>query len=341
MNDGYRRLWSARGPIYRTLSALLSPAELAYRTAVATRTWMYDRGLLRSARAPIPTLAVGNLTVGGTGKTPVTAWFAGTLAAANRRPAVVMRGYGGDEVQVHRLLNPSVRVHVAADRVAGVRRAQGEGAEIALLDDAFQHRALQADACVVLVATEDWTASPRLLPRGPWREPLAALRRATLIVTTRKLASGAEAARVAKQLAELHPSIPQAVAYIGLAGLARYDEVSGRLDAAPAPQELRCPLALAGVARPEAVFAQLEEAGVTVDERRAFPDHHRYTRDEVAWISQRAAHGPLVATLKDAVKLGGRLEPGTEIYVPLQRVEWESGRAAVDRLLSDLGERRA
>ena len=333
MSEWHERLWNPDRPAYRAASLLLIPAELAYRAGVAARSWMYDRGVLSSLAAPIPALGVGNLPVGGTGKTPLTAWFAEALAARGLAPAVVMRGYGGDEIEVHRLLNPQIPVHASADRVAGARRAAADGANVVVLDDAFQHRALKADAHVVLVAAEEWSASPRLLPRGPWREPLAALERATLIVATRKVATRAAARRVSEQLTKLCPGTQTAEAYIGLAGLARYDPTRGGLDE-PAPLAgFHCALAVAGVARPEMVFRQLEEAGATLDERWGFPDHHRYTGKEIARISQCAGRGPLVATLKDAVKLGAVLRSASQLYVPLQRVEWESGSAAVDRLL--------
>ncbi|UCC72721.1 MAG: tetraacyldisaccharide 4'-kinase [Gemmatimonadota bacterium] len=338
MSDWHQRLWTVEGPGYRLLSALLVPAEMGYRLGVSARAWMYDHGFLSSADAPIPTLAVGNLTVGGTGKTPVTAWFAGTLAARGFAAAVVMRGYGGDEVQVHRLLNPEVPVHVSVDRTEGVRQAQRDGAEMAVLDDAFQHRALRADVNLVLVAAEEWSASRRLLPRGPWREPLTALNRADLVITTRKVAGRGQAAQVTASLGELCPSLPRAEAYIGLAGLASYDGASRQLDTPKPARGLHCALAVAGVARPGAVFAQLAEAGVTVDDHWSFPDHHSYSAEEVERILRRTAGGSLVATLKDAVKLGTALGPEIEIYVPLQTVEWETGREEVDRLLCRLSD---
>lgn len=336
MSGWHQRLWNPAGPVYRTASALLIPAELAYRAGVAARTWMYDRGLLDSVPAPIPALGVGNLTVGGTGKTPVTAWFAGALAARGRVPAVVMRGYGGDEIEVHRRLNPDVAVHASADRVEGVRRAEQGGADVAVLDDAFQHRALRADAYVLLIAAEEWSASPRLLPRGPWREPLAALQRATLIVTTRKVATRDAAQRVTDQILELCPATRTAEAYIRIAGLARYDTADGRLGTTESAEGFHCALAVAGVARPDSVFAQLDEAGATAAERWGYSDHYRYGDRDIARISQRAQRGPLVATLKDAVKLGAVLGSTVELYVPLQEVEWESGREAVDDLISGL-----
>lgn len=336
MSEWHERLWKPDTPAYRAAAALLIPAELTYRAAVAVRGWMYDRSILSSVDAPIPALGVGNLTVGGTGKTPVAAWFTRTLAANGRNPAVVMRGYGGDEVEVHRLLNPDVPVHAVADRVEGVRRAQRAGADVVVLDDAFQHRALRANAYVVLVAAEEWSASPRLLPRGPWREPPSALERATLTVTTRKVATRDEAQRVAGELAEICPPAETAEAYIGLAGLARYDGTSGRLDDPVPAAGFHCALAVAGVARPGTVFTQLEAAGATADQRWGFSDHHRYSDAEIARISGRARSGPLVVTLKDAVKLGAVLDSAIDLYVPLQKVEWERGREAVDRLLLGL-----
>jgi tetraacyldisaccharide 4'-kinase len=317
MSDWHQQLWSRdgpHGPAYRALFSLLGPAEWAFRFGVAARSWAYDRGLLSSARSPIPTLAVGNLTVGGTGKTPLTAWLAGSLNSCGTRTAIVMRGYGADEDRVHRLLNPDVPVYVSADRVAGVKEAHASGAEVAVLDDAFQHRALRADAYIVLFSAEEWNEAPHLLPRGPWREPLSALDRAGLIVTTRKVAPREESARVSERLAELQPLLPRADAYIGF----------------------RCGLAVAGVAKPETVWTQLEVAGLRIEKRRAFSDHHRYSEAEISEIGEAAGPGPLVATLKDAVKLAPALPPGIEMYVALQSVVWESGADKVDQLIANL-----
>jgi tetraacyldisaccharide 4'-kinase len=310
--------------------------ELIYRGAVRTRGWAYDRRFFRSAAAPIPTLAVGNLTVGGTGKTPVTAWIASRLGALGHPVAVVMRGYGGDEVAVHRLLNPGVPIHVNRDRIAGVLEAQRAGAQVAVLDDAFQHRAIVADVSLVLIAVEDGVESPRMLPRGPWREPLAALDRATLVVTTRKSATRARADEVAKRISELEPGLPQAQAHLRLAGLANFDNSSGELGELQPLSGFHCRLAIAGVAKPETLWAQLRQAGVEVEEERAFPDHHRYRAAEVERIRREAAAGPLVMTLKDAVKLGPALGPAVAIHAPIQEVVWERGGEEIECLLANL-----
>ncbi len=335
MKDWLERVWDSEGTAAGgpgALRALLTPLEWAYGLGTAMRNWLYDRRLLRSEVSPIPALAVGNLTVGGTGKTPVAAWLATHLVRLGRRPAIVMRGYGRDEVEVHRLLNPEVPVYVAPRRVAGVKRAADLGADVAVLDDAFQHRALRADTYVLLVAAEQWTERPRLLPRGPWRERWDALERAHLVVVTRKEASSEQAERVAEAIANIAPAVALARAHIGLSTLVQYDAIDG-LGQAIEPVGLRCRLAVAGVARPAAVWRQLEEQGVICERRLNLSDHHRYGQKEISEIAAIVGRGRLLATLKDAVKLGGALPPEVQICVPVQTVIWESGAQVVQRVL--------
>src|SRR5690606_37512688 len=181
------RWWRGEaGWVGRGASAALWPAEQLFRGIVAARNRAFDSGLLRSERAPIPVISVGNLGVGGAGKTPFAAWVAGRLHEYGRRPAIVLRGYGADEILVHRELNPDVPVHAARARIEGVREAAARGSDVVILDDGFQHRAIQRDLDVVLLTADGWTGEVRLLPRGPWREDLGALRRADLVVVTRK-----------------------------------------------------------------------------------------------------------------------------------------------------------
>ena len=144
---------------------------MAYGAAMRARHGLYDSGALPSASPELPVLSIGNLTVGGTGKTPVAAWVAGQLRSRSR-PAILLRGYGGDEVHVHARLNPGIPVIANADRVAGVRQALAQGADVVVADDAFQHRQLRRTADVVLVSVEQMLRPRRLLPAGPWREPL-------------------------------------------------------------------------------------------------------------------------------------------------------------------------
>ncbi|MBW3631289.1 MAG: tetraacyldisaccharide 4'-kinase, partial [Gemmatimonadetes bacterium] len=177
--------WSGgHGALGSMLRAATWPAEALFGSVTGARNAGYARGWLRTTQAPIPVVSIGNLTVGGVGKTPFAAWLAGEVARWGRCPAIVLRGYGSDEVQVHAELNPDVPVFVAPRRAIGVAEAARAGRDVAILDDAFQHRALSRDLDVVLVSSESWTDRRRLLPRGPWRESITALRRAGVVVVT-------------------------------------------------------------------------------------------------------------------------------------------------------------
>jgi len=126
---------------------------------------MYDSGLFPSEEFSVAVVSVGNLSVGGTGKTPVAAWIARALTERGIKPGIVLRGYGGDETIVHQRLNAGVPVIVASDRARGIREAIAQGADVVILDDAFQHRRAARDADVLLVDADSWSGSPRLLPR--------------------------------------------------------------------------------------------------------------------------------------------------------------------------------
>src|SRR5687768_17614484 len=168
------RVWFGSGPGSTVARAALYPAELAYALVVNARGALYDRGVLTSRRPALPVLSIGNLTVGGTGKTPIAAWAAAQLLLGGGHPAIVLRGYGGDEPLVHARLNPEVPVVATPHRVAGVLATRERGADVVVLDDAFQHRRIRRHADWVLVSADRWThRRPHLLPAGPWREPLS------------------------------------------------------------------------------------------------------------------------------------------------------------------------
>lgn len=174
------------------LRGLLTPLSAVYGAAVAARNSYYDRVPSASHTAGIPVISVGNLTVGGTGKTPLTIEIVRRLRAAGRRPAILTRGYGAaggetaDEVLEFEVALPDLPVVVNADRVAGAVAARRDhGADCLVLDDGFQHRRLRRDLDVVLVDALDWCGGGRVLPAGRLREPLSSLGRADWIVITR------------------------------------------------------------------------------------------------------------------------------------------------------------
>jgi tetraacyldisaccharide 4'-kinase len=270
--------------------------------------------------------------VGGTGKTPLAAWAAARLAAAGARPAVVLRGYGDDEPLVHAKLNPEVIVVADPDRVRGVERARTQGADCAILDDAFQHRRIRRTADWVLVAAEQWRDGLRSLPAGPQRESAASLRRADVLVVTRKSAPREVADEVAGALA----SSLRAGAGVAICHLAPYAIVDARSGAREPLSWLdgREVTAVAAVGAPDAFFAQLAAQGATL-EPLAFADHHAFDAADVARIARSGArHAGVVCTLKDAVKLAPLWPPsGPPLWYVSQRAVVERGGAVLDASL--------
>lgn len=303
-----RRSWRGEPGLGPTLAAIVStPLAALYRGAVGARNAAFDRGLLRVERPPVPVLSVGNLAVGGTGKTPVAAWLARTLADRGLEPALVARGYGEDELRLHRRWNPDVPVHADPDRLAATRRAAEGGALCVVLDDGFQHRRLARDLDVVLLAAEQ-PFPDRPLPRGRWREPASALARADVVLVTRKSASEAEAERRAADAATAAPGVL----------LARVDLVPGPwtdLDGRAVDAPGRDVLAVTGVAAPDSFADVVAEVTGEPPELLAFPDHHAYDAGDAERITRAAGPRPVVTTEKDAVKLTGLRKLLPEVHV--------------------------
>ncbi|MFN8667521.1 MAG: tetraacyldisaccharide 4'-kinase [Gemmatimonadaceae bacterium] len=321
-------IWEGGGLGSRLARGALSPLAWLFGAGVAGRNALFDAGVLASRATAIPSISVGNLSVGGTGKTPVAADVARRLLEAGAHPALVLRGYGDDEPAVHAILNPDVPVLTSPDRVAACEAARARGCDVAVLDDAFQHRQARRVVDLVLVAAEQWGRSVRLLPAGPYREPASALRRASLLVVTRKTASAAEAREIAERLAA-QAAIPAATVAFGLDALRR---VGG--DGALRPLSSlggQSVLAVTGIGAPRAFAAQLEGVGTRV-ELVSFPDHHHFDARDVARIMARAPrHNCVVCTLKDAVKLGTHWpRAGVPLWYVSQRLTVESGEAAYD-----------
>ncbi len=303
------------------LEQLLRPLTPLYSGVVRARAAAYRRGLLPRVHLPRPVVSVGNLSFGGTGKTPTVVSLVRDLARRGRRPAVLTRGYGrrgsdplfllgpdalapaeraGDEPLEMASRLPGVPIVVDADRVRGGRRAIDAGADVLLLDDGFQHLRLERDLDLVLIDAGDPWAGGHLPPRGRLREPLAAMARASAILVT-KLGEDLEileairatvrsfAPRVPVHGARLEPS-----RLVTPGGLLPLESLRGR-----------AVVAFAGVGRPGAFEELLEGLGAEIAATRWFEDHHRYTGREIKRLSRLAArHGAVaVTTAKDAVKL--------------------------------------
>lgn len=326
-----RRWWSGDLEHGGTALALVTtPLSWVWGGALAVRDGV--RGHRTPTRVEgVHIVSVGNLAVGGTGKTPLAAWVADQLDAAGHTTAIVVGGAGADEAGLHRRWCATRTVVVERDRARGAIRAREGGADAVVLDDAFQHRSLARDVDVVLLSADD-PFPGALLPRGPYRERARALARADAIVVTRRLA-GVDRARALAARAEDHaPGKVFACAEIAPSAWRRL----GSAARAPGdgPEGSRGMVSACGVARADAfrrVVARMVRAEV---ELVGFADHHAYTRADVARLTARAAGRPIVVTEKDAVKLEAWAHELENAWVLAEEVRWDWG---AERLVGTVG----
>ncbi len=325
-------LWSNRSLSARLTRLSLLPPAAMYRAAMAIRARAYQMGLLARSEVPVPVVAVGNLTVGGSGKTPICNWIARYYADRGFQAAICLRGYGGDEAKVHRRLAPSAIVVENPDRVAGALEATANGAEVVVLDDAFQRLDIVRDLNIALVSTESSRAVRWTLPAGPWREGLKALRRADFVVITRKRADFKSAEAVAERIERKCRNRPVAIARLGITGFTGL--LSG--DAVPVDSldgaEL---LAAAGVADPYSFVSQCKELGAKKVRMLPLDDHHQFTERDMARMVQATRRVDyVVVTEKDAVKLRLMWPSHTrEPIVACLDVDWEVGLKELETAL--------
>jgi len=333
-----QRAWTGARPADRALRAALMPASLAYGAATAVRNRLYDAGWLRARRVPAHVVSVGNISVGGTGKTPATLWLAQELAARGRHTGIVTRGYrkrqrgivvvgidgrpfvgpeeGGDEpvMLARRFAGPVI---AGEERAAAAAYACAQFAlDTIVLDDGFQHRGLARDADLVLVRAGELDAA-RLLPAGPLRESARGLARARAFLVVDDAAVPAAAQPV-------YRGRMRATALVRAVGDRWVEEPLAVLEG-------RTVVAVAGIARPDRFFASLERLGARVRTTMTFPDHHRYGADEIGRIGKELTERLVVTTEKDLVKLAP--VPGLEPVRALRMsLEVDDGPALVDLL---------
>ncbi|MEI7639207.1 MAG: tetraacyldisaccharide 4'-kinase [Syntrophus sp. (in: bacteria)] len=298
------------------------PFSFAYGAIVALRNKLYDRGILRQVKLPCPVISIGNITAGGTGKTPMTVLTANGLKARGFRPAVLSRGYGGrlttsgnvvsdgtgillgpdaagDEPVLIATAAPGIPVLTGPDRcVSGKFAIEKFGADVLVLDDAFQHRRLFRDVNIVLLDKDRPFGNGRLLPAGPLREPPAALNRADVIVET-GISRGEKERK--------KPAVPDSIPVFR----ARYQPleiIQGSYNQILPPGVLQGKkiYAFTGIAAPDKFRATLEEMGAKIIKFLAFPDHYFYKQADVQAIAREAKAlnaEMLITTEKDGVKL--------------------------------------
>jgi tetraacyldisaccharide 4'-kinase len=306
------------------------------------RNRLYDRGLKQVVRATVPVVSVGNLTLGGTGKTPCVEYVARFYRSLERRVAILSRGYGStggrnDEALLLEENLEDVPHYQGADRAALAAVAVEESeSEVLVLDDGFQHRRLARDLDLVLLdATCPW-GHGYLFPRGLLREPATGLRRAGVVLLTRcDLVTADELERLRGQVDRIAPGVPVALTT---------HEPDALVNAEKAEQPLRTvlqrPLALfCGLGNPDAFRQTLASRGGNVVAFRVFPDHHPYSRADIealrGWAREQAKDCVIVTTQKDLVKIRLTRLGERELWALRIRLHVPAGQDVLDRKLKE------
>ena len=342
--------WLQAGDETWLRSAALAPLLLlegAYRAGARLHRAAYERGWREPERVPCRVISVGNLCAGGTGKTPFAAWLAAALAARGHRPALLSRGSGrarrdpvtwvsdgrriladvaaaGDEPLLLAAAAPGVPVLVGRARARLARQALAQlGCDVALLDDGFQHHRLARDLDLVLIDAAQGLGNGHLLPRGPLREPVAALARADAI----GLVDGEPGALLAQLLERRAPQAFRFQLARRTAGLRRLADAAPLAAAELAGEEVGL---LAAIARPDSLRRRVEALGARVVATRFFSDHHRYRASDLRGLARGARRW--ITTDKDAVKLSPRWARPAELVALSLAIEVEAPAALLDFL---------
>lgn len=321
---------------------VLWPFALLYGTVVRIRAWCYEIGFFKAQRLKKPVISIGNLTLGGTGKTPMVIWLAEKLMAEGKRVGILSRGYRGDgrtsdEIELMKFrLKGRVQFGVGKDRLVQGRLLE-DSVDVFLLDDGYQHLRLARDVNILLVDSVRPLGKERLLPAGRLREPLSAMDRADILVITRTGAlSEAEAA--ISRLTEY----PVFAARTKLLGFRRMWSDAPVL---PCEELERGPFfAFCGIGNPGAFILDLETWGLEITNKAAFADHHQYSDGEIQELLDAARESgaqALVTTEKDAQNMADLEAVEMPVYVAVIEAELSQEQAFLDAIRQRFGTARA
>jgi tetraacyldisaccharide 4'-kinase len=298
---------------------VLGPLSLVYGGIVRLRVWLYQQGVFHRERLNAPVISVGNLTLGGTGKTPMVLWLAERFLAQGKRVAILTRGYKGtggnsDEVALMKLrLNDRVHFGVGPDRYDQGRRLEQQGIDLFLLDDGFQHLQLVRDVNILLMDAARPLGSERLIPAGRLREPVSAMARADILVFTRTQTNSGTGAAIAKL-----GNFPVFAAQTRLLG---FRKLGAGLQILPAEALGQGPFfAFCGIGNPGAFVVDLENWGLSIADKKAFADHHRYSQSEAVELAEAARQAgatAFVTTEKDVQNLQGEEFAEFPVYIAI------------------------
>lgn len=343
------------------MSVLLRPLATAFRYGVALRAASYHRGWLKTRRLSRPVVSVGNLTVGGSGKTPLVAYIAEALLKHGQRPGILTRGYGrrghadlvtvepgdgcrnpdpreiGDEPALLAQRLPSVPMVVCADRYrGGCVLEQRFGVDVHLLDDGFQHWALARDVDIIALDSTQALSDRALLPAGQQREPCSALARAHLVVLTRtELGEQPTIEALERKVRQINPQAEIFRSTTKFQGLRDVRGATGLADTFAA-RDGKPVFAFCGIGNPQSFFANLQQWGFQVAGEKSYRDHHVYTPadlDTLRSLARRCGASALLTTEKDALNLPPTAE-GLPIFACVIQAELSEAEEFEERLLA-------
>lgn len=355
----------ARGAADRAVLALLSAMSVLYGKGAESRQ---RKESSRAVDPGLPAVSIGNITAGGTGKTPVAMWLAGFLSCRGLRPAVLSRGYrgsaekrgavvsdfsriylsaeqAGDEPYLMARSLPGVPVLTGKDRCRSAEKAKAMGADILLLDDGFQYWRMKRDLDLVLIDSTWPFGGGHLLPRGLLREPLDNLSRAGLFILTKADQAGEQAKTdIRRILTEKAPGVSVIEAWHRPAECLPFEEWQrGTRTAGASLTHVKGmkALAMSGVGNPDGFLRTAADAGLETVGQMAFPDHHAYTEDDLDRAEEAAVRQGaecIVITEKDGVKLPPRAsQTGVPVYVLSIRVVFEEkGQSLLEKKLEEI-----
>ena len=305
------------GPLPNWMRPLASAASVGYGVAIRARARRLEDGLALDCGLPV--VSVGNITAGGTGKTPLTQWIVRALQAVGHSPMIALRGHKGaenaDEVLEHRAGLPGIVLAVGADRAQRIAamRVNNSACDVVVLDDGFQHRQLRRDCDIVLIDSTRPALDDDLLPLGWLREPALSLRRATGVIVTRALKVDDE---LSDQITKLHGQAPLAFCQHSWTGLEGIED--GAVHEVSWLKRKRVAV-WAGIGNPRAIVEQTESVAAAVVDVARLVDHASWNAPKVARLAQRAEQAgadAILVTPKDWIKIAPL---GVKTALPLVR----------------------
>ncbi|HIF38331.1 MAG TPA: hypothetical protein EYQ69_03705 [Gemmatimonadetes bacterium] len=313
------------------LDIVLLPIEVVYRLCAHLRSLLYNMGFLTTRKLEVPVISVGNITVGGTGKTPFSRWIFERLTKIGMSPGLISGDWGRDEHLLHQSWNPKGNFVINREKSKGAEVAIIQGADVVIIDDGFQHLQLGRDVDVVLVAAEQ-DDSLKCLPRGILREPFEFISRADMVIVSRKTASKSVAERMVRKVADFVPEEKIGQIYLEFSC---WTDIEGNPIGAPVGKQL----VITSIAEPELLIEIVESKTGEMPESEIYRDHHDFTQSDLDYLRIRSEGYNIVITEKDGVKLKKFPDVLDNIHVLRLDMKWERGESRMIEMLRRIEER--